>query len=408
MTGAARVLLASALILLLFAALGPAAAQAECVEARSDELSFQRSGKLLVALCGPVERSAVLRFDQMGRLDSSFAEDGSLGPWPEIGPPHLAVTPSGKLLVQMRLGLRRGRQRLVLRRFSGDGALDRSFGEGSGSITVPTDKERSQPAGLIRVFAQPGGNGVVAYYGSDSGCFDGFCAERTYFLRLFRYSPAGKLIDSAWYYTEYWDLHGLAMAPDGGFIVTGSATEYGIDTYLRTWPNLKPRVHRDFHEGRGPGGAPVAGPGGSFWTDGGVGRAARHRLDGSVDRSFGEEGKTAPCPSASSSFSMLKSTPSGGFVAAGGGGRCALAEYRADGSLDPEFGHGGVVDLRGMGLVPYRYRLESVAVGPQGQIALAYHSEDELLAKIVRLSASGALDRRFGDGGVLTLRGFAT
>jgi uncharacterized delta-60 repeat protein len=404
MSRGARLLLAAALALLLCSALGPAA-HAECLEARSDELAFQPSGKLLVALCGSHQRAAVLRLDQTGSLDPSFADDGSLGPWPEVGPPRIAVTSSGKLLVQMRLGLRRGgEQRLVLRRFSADGALDRSFGQGTGSVGVPSDKESSRPL-LVRVFSQPGGDSVVAYRGTDSGCFDGFCAERTYFLRLFRYSPAGKMIDSASYYTEYWDLWGLAMAPDGGFIVTGSATEYEIDTYLRTWPDLTARIHRNFHEERGPGGAVVAGPGGSFWANRKPGQATRYRLDGSVDRSVGDHGDAAPCPSATSTFQTLQRLPQGGFVAAGGG--CGVAEYRADGSLDPGFGHGGVVNLRRRGLIPPRFSLESLAVGPRGQIALSFRSEDDLVARIIRLSASGGLDRRFGDDGVRTLHDFA-
>jgi uncharacterized delta-60 repeat protein len=404
MTAGARFLLAAVLVLLALAALAPGAAHAECQEAKGDELGFQSSGKLLIGLCAPQGQAAVLRLDQAGRLDPSFADDGSLGPWPEPGPPHLAVTPSGKLLVQMRLGAERGAQRLVLRRFSVDGALDGSFGGGDGSVLVPTNKEHSQPAGEIRVFSQPGGKSVVGYYGSDSGCIESFCSERTYFLRLFRYSPTGKLIDSAWYYTEYWDLRGLTMAPDGGFIVTGSATEYGIDTYLRTWPNLKTRVHRDFHEGRGPGRAPAAGPGGTFWALGEIGRATRYRLHGSVDRSIGEGGLSAACPSATSAFGAIQRLPMGGFLAAGG--RCGVAEYRADGSLDPGFGDGGVVDLWGMGLIPRRYGLRSVAVGPQGQVALAFRNYDRPLVRIIRLSASGALDRRFGDDGVVTLRGF--
>jgi uncharacterized delta-60 repeat protein len=403
MTAGARFLLAAVLVLLAFAAFGPRAAHAECLEAKGDELDFQQSGKLLVGLCSPQQQAEVLRLDRTGRLDPSFAADGSLGPWPETGPPHLAVTPSGKLLVQMRLGSEREAERLVLRRFSADGALDRSFGEGSGSVLVPTHKERSQPAGEILVFSQPGGNSVVGYYGSDSGCIESFCAERTYFLRLFRYSPTGKLIDTAWYYTEYWDLRGLTMAPEGGFIVTGSATEYGIDTYMRTWPNLKVRVHRNFHEGRGPGTLPAAGPGGTFWTAGEIGQATRYRLDGSVDQGVGEGGLTAACPPAGSSFGALQRLPSGGLLAAGGG--CGVAEYRADGSLDPGFGEGGVVDLRRMGLIPRRYGLRSVDVGPQGQVALAFSNYDRPLVRIIRLSPSGALARRFGDDGLVTLRG---
>jgi uncharacterized delta-60 repeat protein len=397
-----RVAAAVALLMLAIAAFGAGPAQAQCGEEDRGEVAFGPSGDLFVGLCGPKQSAAVLRLDPAGDLDPSFAEDGTLGPWLSNSPPHLAVTAEGKLLVQMRLGLERKHRRLVLRRFSAAGKLDRSFA--AGNAVVPTNPHNSSPAGLIRVFSQPGGTSVVAYYGSFDGCFGSFCAERTYFIRLFRYSPTGKQIAEAQYYTEYWNLDGLAMAPDGGLIVTGDESEYSKDTYLRTKPNLKSQFRKDFEEGTGPGGVVTAGPGDTFYAGGEL--ITRFRLDGAVDGSFGKAGSVR-CEAGDSYFNVLEGLGSAGVLAAGGGGACELVEYRPDGSLNPSFGNSGHVDLGALGLIPPRYRLESVAVGPAGEIALAYGNEDHPVLRVIRLSAAGRLETGFGKGGVVTLRDFA-
>ena len=230
------------LLAILIAAFGAGAARAGCGEEESDELAFQASGKLLIGLCGAKQRAAVLRLDQVGRLDDGFAEDGSLGPWPSNDAPHLTTTEDGRVLVEMQLGIEHKHHRFVLRRFSADGALDHSFS--AGNAPVPTNPRHSAP-GLTRVFSQPGGTSVVAYYAYDDGCYEGFCAESVNFIRMFRYSQVGRLIDESQHYTEYWDLHGIAMAADGGLIVTGEESEYLTGTYLRTKPNLKVRVGTD-------------------------------------------------------------------------------------------------------------------------------------------------------------------
>jgi uncharacterized delta-60 repeat protein len=394
--------LALGLLVLALGAFGAGTARAQCGEEEDGELAFQTSGKLLVGVCGPKRQAAIVRLDRAGKLDTSFAEDGSLGPWPSNSSPHLATTAGDKLLVEMRLGLGRKHHRVVLRRFSPDGELDRSFA--AGNAVVPTNPHSSSIAGLIRVFNQPGGTSVVAYYGSFDGCFGNFCAERTYFIRLFRYSATGKRIAEARYYTEYWELEGLAMASDGGLIVTGNNSEYGIDTYLRTKPNLKSRVHKNFPEEAGPTGLVAPGPGDTFFAAG-SGRIALYGVGGALDTSFGDGG-SATCGNDYQYFSELQSLGSAGLLAVTSEGRCGLAEFGPEGSPKREFGSGGMVNVQTLGLVPSRYRLESVAVGPSGEIAVSYRSEEEPVVKVLRFSARGRLETGFGKGGVVTIRDF--
>jgi uncharacterized delta-60 repeat protein len=401
-TSILRLPLLLALAALAIAAFGTGSARAACEE-ETNELAFQASGKLLVALCGPHRQAAVLRLDGAGKLDPSFAGDGSLGPWPSNSSPHVATAADGKLLVQMSLGLKGRHHRIVLRRFSVNGTLDNSFA--AGNAVVPTNPSHSALAGLIRVFSQPGGTSVVAYYAEDDGCFGGDCSERTNFIRLFRYSATGKPIAKASYYTEYWDLYGLAMAPDGGLIATGDESEYGRETYLRTKPNLKSRFGKVFDEESGPGSVVAAGPGATFLATSGVAQVSRYGLHGAIDATYGVGG-SARCESATSYFSALQDLGSAGLLAAAGAGPCGLVEFLPDGSLNPAFGSGGSVDLEALGLIPSRYQLESVAVGPAGEIAVSFRNEDKPIVRIARFSADGQLETGFGKGGVVTVRNF--
>jgi hypothetical protein len=395
-----RLPLALGLLVLALAAFGTGTARAECGEEENrDEVAFQSSGKLLVALCGPRQKAAVLRLDRAGRLDPSFAEDGSLGPWPSNFPPHLAVAPDGKLLVQMRLA--KGGRRTVLRRFSAHGGLDRSFA--AGNAPVPT---AGTSPGQIRVFAQPQGTSVIAYYGEGFGCIGNDCAERTNYLQLYRYSATGKRVAEASYYTEYWTLRSVTMAPNGDLLVAGGNSEYSIATYLRTKPNLKPRAKHNFREGPFDPEIQrvVPAPEESFLasTNDGI---QRYLPDWSTAAAFGEGGFVR-CGSSESGFTALASLPSGGFLAADGTGRCGLMEFRADGLPESTFGSGGAIDLEALGLILPRYRLEAVAVGPEGEIAIAFRDEDRTLVRISRFSADGQLEVGFGSNGVVTVRNF--
>jgi uncharacterized delta-60 repeat protein len=72
----------------------------------------------------------------------------------------------------------------------------------------------------------------------------------------------------------------------------------------------------------------------------------------------------------------------------------ALTRYKADGSLDTTFGSGGSVNAQpGKGF--------TVAIQPDGKILVAGRSGDDFA--ILRYSSSGTLDRTFGRNGVATI-----
>ena|GEM_PF-4547584 len=395
-----RLPLVLGLAALALAAFGTGSARAGCGEEGNDDIAFQGSGKLLLGACGK-KQAAVIRLDRSGRLDPTFAEDGSLGPWTSNFPAHPAVTPEGKVLVQMTLGKGKGR-RVVLRRFFANGKLDRSFA--GGNAPVPTGGSVPEE---IHVFGQPQGTAVVAYYGENDGCWGNDCAERTNYLQLYRYSATGKRIAEASHYTEYWNLTNVTMAPNGDILAAGNDLEYGTVTFLRTKPTLKTRAARKTGEEFGSGPQEILpGAGTSVLISGNEAGVGRYRSDWSLVESFGDRGFVDCGSSGERSLRLLASLPSGAFLAEGDSTRCPLMRYQADGRPDPGFGSGGSVDLAGLGLVPPRYRLESIAVGPEGQFAIAFANEDKPIVRISRFTADGHLETGFGKGGVVTIRNF--
>jgi hypothetical protein len=170
-------------------------------------------------------------------------------------------------------------------------------------------------------------------------------------------------------------------------------------------PNLKPRATHKFHESPfGPGILSfVPAAGGSFLasTYDGI---QRYLPDWSTDAGFGEGGFVR-CGSQDTQFDSLESLPSGEFLAAGGPGQCGLTRFGADGRPDPAFGMDGGVDLEGLGLAPPGYGIKSLAVGLEGQFAIALAKGGGSIVRISRFTAEGQLETGFGTNGVVTVRG---
>lgn len=135
-------------------------------------------------------------------------------------------------------------------------------------------------------------------------------------------------------------------------------------------------------------------------------RLALARLDGSgnLRQGFGEAGrvvsKITPCGSRAIAAAL---DPGGGIVAvAQVGGRCgpgfAVVRYRGDGTLDPNFGEGGVRIGR-FGLERFQYPSD-VTVQADGRILVAgSDGSGPASGSIVRYTADGRRDRSFGEGG---------
>ncbi|MFC1738457.1 hypothetical protein ACFL1G_05330 [Planctomycetota bacterium] len=132
---------------------------------------------------------------------------------------------------------------------------------------------------------------------------------------------------------------------------------------------------------------------------------ARYNSDGSLDTSFGGDGKVTAEIGSNNQQDLDGMTigPDGKIVAVGwaqlsGGDRdFALARYNLDGSLDTSFGGDGIVttDFGGPGADEIR----NVAVQADGKI-IAVGRAGWIDFGVVRYNVDGSLDTTFGNGGI--------
>jgi uncharacterized delta-60 repeat protein len=269
-------------------------------------------------------------FGAGGKVTLSLARGGSQGN-------VVLVQPDGRILI----GGWAYAKGFALVRLLRDGALDRSFGDGG----VVTTNLPTGPAVITDLALDDRGRIVVAGLSEGS-------------LALARYRPSGTLdptfgregIVTARYRHAQTSAEGVAVEPGGGVLATGTADD-------RRWV-LARFTERGALDGRfGRGG----------WA--------------TVDFGHGEEVARD-----------LSLTPNGRIVVSGTGRqRFALARFRRDGTLDPQFGQDGTVVSRNRGSAA------ALALLRDGNILAAGQSEGAF--ELRRYLPSGRPDRSFGTGG---------
>ncbi len=140
----------------------------------------------------------------------------------------------------------------------------------------------------------------------------------------------------------------------------------------------------------------------------------RYNSDGTVDRSFGIEGRVVtdydPDIYSTEEFKSVAVQSDGKIVGSGsttvGGGagnvNTAVLRYNPNGSLDSSFGENGVV----IGKNFERYdNIEDMALQPDGKIVVTGNASDDNNNRVafftIRYLPDGHLDESFGDGGII-------
>lgn len=126
-----------------------------------------------------------------------------------------------------------------------------------------------------------------------------------------------------------------------------------------------------------------------------VAATALAQAPGDLDVGFGEAGRVAVPLPASASLSAVAVGPDGRIVAAGFAGLTGVVMgFRADGTLDPDFGSGGRVELPGR-------LVAQLALAPDGDVVVAgIVATPPFGVFVARLGPGGGLDAGFGAGGV--------
>src|SRR5579885_3479628 len=142
---------------------------------------------------------------------------------------------------------------------------------------------------------------------------------------------------------------------------------------------------------------------------------ARYNPDGSLDTSFGNNGRvTTDFPGLAAVISAVAVQPDGKILVAGGAfplftflGNFELARYNPDGSLDASFGHGGIVTTHFPGQGSYAFALALQADGrivAAGTDFIDFSSSDSSNTDfaLARYNLDGSPDTGFGSGGQVT------
>jgi uncharacterized delta-60 repeat protein len=329
-----------------------------------DDMAFgvavQPDGKIVAVGSADFQNEfALARYTTDGSLDASFDADGKVTTsftGDHDSAHDVAIQADGKIVAVGTAGF----ESYALARYESDGSLDPSFG-GDGKVLSDLTGGRDV-AYAVAIQA----NGKIVVAGRSAGARGRFA--------LARYESEGSLDTS--------------FGGDG-IVFTNFTSQDDYATDVAIFANGKVVA-----AGRG------GGAGGRF-------ALSRYESDGSLDTSFGEDGRVLTNFTSGDDYARgVAIQPNGRVVAAGGaagaGGRFALVRYENDGGLDASFGGDGRLltnFTRGLDValgIAIQSNRRIVAAGHAGGTRLS--PRNHTLA-IARYRANGALDRSFsGDG----------
>src|SRR5215213_5473672 len=350
-------------------------------DARAYAVAIQPDGRIVVAGAadsGDAGDFALARYGATGRLDRSFGSSGtvttSLGNGYDAAA-SVALQPDGRIVAAgLSFDARTARYGFALVRYNPNGSLDQSFGSG-GKVTT------SFEGGVARahaVLVQPDGKIVAAGMMAPIGTFDSSFA-------LVRYNADGSVDKSFGFggrvVTGFGErssfVTGVALQPDGRIVAAGSRFESGGFT----------GAFYGFALAR-------------YESDGSLDRS--FGVGGAVTTRIGSGGSAAAIALQPDGRIVVAGSTIGAFSDVGmPESDFALARYLPEGSLDPSFGSGGrlTTDLDSDA------RADAVAVGHDGRIVVAGTRTDRRFSfAVARYAAQGSLDPSFGHRGVMETR----
>jgi uncharacterized delta-60 repeat protein len=349
-------------------------------------LNIINAGNRKLVKTGPPLHQSLLPAGSAGALDNTFGTGGKVTT--DFGGNRdeafaLTVQADGKIIAIGSAIVSSSQQSdFALARYNSDGSLDAGFGTG-GKVT--TDFGGDDQAGAVAI--QPDGKIVVAGCTcSNSGLGCTVLTGSGYDYALARYHPNGSLDTSF---------------GSGGKVTTDF--NGGLDVATSVVVEADGKIIA--------GGTSCSDPSMMCMFTGGTQFSlARYNADGSLDHSFGHQGKVfTPVPTFGSIRAMALQ-PDGKLVAAGIAhpgptGDFALARYNSDGTLDSSFGQGGLVttDFNSSPGNPRSDQATGLAIQADGKIVVVGGSEkdSELFFdfSLARYNRDGTLDNTFGSGG---------
>lgn len=375
-------------------------------------IAIDRDGRIVVAGTSSPEEGtynlALARYEPNGRLDQSFGQSGLVTAG--FSGSAVVIDSNGRIVVAGTMRSADMGSDFALARYAADGSLDAAFGN-DGLVTTDFPGTGALDTGTIdgaSAVAIDGDGRIIVAGGS--GLFlptDEILEAQSSDFALARYAADGNLdptfgrgglmttdfSGSGSFDTGY----AIAIDADGRIVVAGwtgplggsssfALARYTPDGNLDSSFGHGGLVTTDFSrlgsdgEGSTLSAIAIDSDGrivalGSIDVHGsGDFALARYNADGSLDAGFGDGGLvTTDLGGADHAYAIVIDSD-GRIVVAGSSGVAdadfALARYRADGSLDPNFGRGGLVTtgLSGSGSFDFG---RAVAMSADGRIVVA-------------------------------------
>ncbi len=268
---------------------------------RANSIALQSDGKIVVGGTSngviAIEAFAIVRYNQNGTVDSSFTTANQSGVF--MGPlgdcRAIAIQFDGKIVAAGTTS--NGGNDFLLARYHTGGKIDTTFGT-NGVITTDVGGVNEIAHSMA---LQSDGKIVVAGSSNNGSDFD---------FAVVRYNSDGSLDNSfsvnGMVTSDFGDVddgsRSVKLQPDGKIVVAGFTT------------NESQTINRP--------------------------ALVRYNEDGTLDNSFGVNGKVVANLEGTYSSSILQ--PDGKIIAIGGFSSIALLRYHLDGTLDTDFGVNGV------------------------------------------------------------------
>ncbi|BAY82706.1 hyalin repeat protein [Calothrix parasitica NIES-267] len=330
---------------------------------RFQNVTVQEDGKIIVLGTGG-EKFTLTRFEIDGTLDSSFGSNGtvitSVSYDSRYDKSEVVVLPNGKILFTGTSS-----NDFLLTQYNSNGTVDNSFGD-AGVVITDISGSTDEANGIA---VQEDGKIIVAGYTRNSS------TSNYYEFALTRHNVDGSL-DSSF--------------GNAGKVVTAIGTTFDKAYDVAIQSDGKIVVAGQVHDSNG--------------YDSGL---VRYNSDGTLDSSFGSDGKVRTSFK-STNYSYHLAIQSDGKMIVGGttAGEFTFSRYNSDGTLDTSFGDAGkvytevgsanigftemILQPDGKILAVGDARVYSFSSGPQ------YNDDDWIL---VRYNSDGSLDKTFGDDG---------
>jgi len=314
-------------------------------------VAIQADGKIVAAGTGAFREFALVRYDAGGTIDASFDDDGivttSFTSFADEGAEAVAIQTDGKILAAGSAG-----QVYGLARYQSDGMLDTSFHD-DGLVTTNLGPGFEAALDLA---IQADGKIIVAGTASNHENFGLARYESDGTLDASFGGGDGKVITD---FNRRDEGTSVAIQADGKIIVAGhtrfkkfALARYNPDGTLDgAFGGGDGRVTTRFMElGDQQASGVAVRPNGKIVAAGGAGKKfalARYNPDGTLDTSFGGDGRVTSDITSRLDFATDLVLPGEGKVIVGGYAASrrtfALARYRRTGALDPTFSGDGVV-----------------------------------------------------------------